>query len=152
MFIVLVFNNLLLDYMVRAIPNVVIDSWEDLYNTPDIKIVAEDLEFLSKYTNNSSSEMAKNFRKRLHVFRRREIANQTFLRINTEQYINGQAAYITSKTSMIFHLKYLEALSKNHNRLVDTMHLSKYGGPEEQYFLLIPSPTSDHLAHHFNQL
>ena len=51
MFIAIMFNNLLLDYMVRAIPDRVIDSWQDLEQQSNVRIIVEDDDLMTKFTN-----------------------------------------------------------------------------------------------------
>ena len=57
----IVFRNNILEDMVIVIPNIVIDSWEDLYRTPDIRIISESADLLTAYAQQSEDDMAQNF-------------------------------------------------------------------------------------------
>ena len=54
--------------MVIVIPKRVVDSWEDLRDTPDVTIRVPDGELFDKYVTESNEEMAHNFRDRTETF------------------------------------------------------------------------------------
>ena len=149
-FIIAVFNNLVIDSMVTPIPNQVIDSWEDLENNKQVKIIAEDIEFLVQFSKRSNSKMAANFRSRYQELKLENIGNMTMMYGMANDLLTGRAAYVKNKFTLIYNIVYLQAALNLGKRLLDNLHLSKYGGPEEQYFIIIPSTTSKHVAHEFN--
>ena len=149
--IAIVFNNLLLESMVKAIPNQVIDSWEDLASNKHLKILVENVEFLSQYSLKSNSIMAKRFKGRVQSFGLQDLANMTMVIEMCKDMLNGRAVYVKNKLTMIYHILWYQSNCKLGNQLVDSMHLSKYGGPSDQYFLIIPSTTSNDLADAFNE-
>ena len=148
--ITIVFNNLILDSLERAIPNQVIDSWEDLENNKHVKIIAENMEFLVQFSRTSNSKMADNFRSRYQEFDLKDATNMTIMYSIANDLLTGRAAYVKNKLTIKYNILYLQTIFKLNNRLLDSLHVSKYGGPEEQYFILIPSTTPKHLAHKFN--
>ena len=50
--------------MVAAIPKSVIDSWDDLYWRPDVRIMTTDDSPFKQFADLDESEMAKNFKNR----------------------------------------------------------------------------------------
>ena len=149
-FITIVVNNLILDDMERAIPKQVIDSWEDLESNKHVKIIAEHLEFLVQFSKTSNSKMAANFRSRYQELNLKDINNMTIMYGIANDLLTGRAAYVKNKMTLVYNMLYLQAIFKLGNRLLDSLHLSKYGGPEEQYFVIIPSTTPEQLTDEFN--
>ena len=149
-FIVILFNNFILETFERAIPNQVIDSWEDLENNKHVKIIAENVEFLTQFSRTSNSKMAANFRSRFQEFNLKDVTNMTIMYGIANDLLTGRAAYVKNKMNIVYNILYLQEIFKLGNRLLDSLHLSKYGGPEEEYFLLIPSTIPKHLADKFN--
>ena len=145
-----VLENLILDNMERVIPNQVIDSWEDLENNKHVKIISENVEFFVQFSKMSNSKMAANFRSRLQEFNLKDVNNMTVMYGIANDLFTGRAAYVKNKLTIVFHMVYLQTILKLSNNLLDSLHLSKYGGPDEQYFIIIPSTTPKHLAHIFN--
>ena len=43
------FGGVLLPYFMKPVPNVVIDSWADLYHRPGIKVLALEMSFINSY-------------------------------------------------------------------------------------------------------
>ena len=148
--IIIMLNNLILDNMERADPILVIDSWEDLESNKHVKIIAEDIEFLTKFSKTSDSKMAVNFRNRLQEFKLKDVTDMTVMYGIANDLLTGRAAYVKNKLTIVYNILYLQTIFNLGNRLLDSLHLSKYGGPEEQYFIIIPSTTPKHLADKFN--
>ena len=149
-FITIVFINLILDNMERAIPNPVIDSWEDLESNKHVKIIAENVEFLVQFSKKSNSMMADKFRSRYQELKLEDVNNMTIMYGIANDLLTGRSAYVKNKLTIVYNMLYLQAICKLDHRLQDILHLSKYGGPDEQYFIIIPSTTSNHLADQFN--
>ena len=149
-FMTTVFNNLILDSLERAIPNQVIDSWENLENNKRVKIIAEKVEFLTQFSKTSNSKMAANFRSRIQQLDLENVTNMTLMYGIANDLLTGRAAYVRNKMTIVYNMLYLQAIFKLGNRLLDSLHRSKYGGPEEPYFIIIPSTTPKHLAAKFN--
>ena len=149
-FIAIMFNNLILDSMETVIPNQVIDSWEDLETKKNVKIIAENVEFLVQFSKKSNSKMASNFRNRFQEFNLEHVHNMTIMNDIANDLISGRAAYVKNKVTIAYNILYLQAIFKLGNRLLDSLHLSENGGPDEQYFIIIPSTTPKNLADKFN--
>ena len=94
--------------------------------------------------------MAANFKSRLQKFHLEDVANKIIMYGIANDLLIGSAAYVKNKMTLVYNILYLQANFKLGNRLLDSLHLSKYGGPEEPYILLIPSTTPKHLADKFN--
>ena len=148
--ITMVFNDRILNSLERAIPNQVIDSWEDLENNKEVKIIAEDVEFLVQFSKTSNSKMATNFQSRYQKLTLEDVSNMTIMYGIANDLLTGRAAYVKNKLTIVYNMLYLQAICKLGNRLQDSLHLSKYGGPDEQYFIIIPSTTHKHLEDKFN--
>ena len=136
--------------METVIPNQVIDSWEDLETNKHVKIIAENVEFLVQFSKKSNSKMAANFRNRFQEFNLENVHNMTIMYDIAKDLLSGRAAYVKNKVTIVYNILYLQAIFKLGNRLLDSLHLSKHGGPDEQYFIIIPSTTPKHLADKFN--
>ena len=149
-FMTTVFNNIILDNLERAIPNQVIDSWEDLESNKQVKIIAEKVEFLTQFSKMSNSKMAANFRSRIQELNLENINNMTMMYGIANDLLTGRAAYVKNKVTIVYNILYLQAIFKLGNSLLDSLHLSKHGGPDEQYFIIIPSTTAKNLADEFN--
>ena len=148
--ITITFNNLLLDYLVRAIPEQLIDSWEDLAINND-KIIVEDIDFMTKFSSVSETPLAKRLRGRMEFFRSNDLLNITFVRHLKDELFSGRAAYIKNRLTLIYHIFVLQKVFKLDDRLVESLHVSRQGGPDDQYFMLYPSTTPIPMVETFNE-
>lgn len=128
------FSGVLRGFFITRIPHIVIDSWEDLYAIKNMRIYSQSISFLSNYVSESKSEMAIEFEKRIDMFETG--INSTTAKIMLKDVYRGTHVMEWTKDRLEIDIPtYAQSNLKG-------LHISKHGGGEQPYFVVM-SPTID---------
>ena len=114
-----------MDYMNKPIPNRVIDSWEDLYQRKEVKILASETNALVKFTELENTPMAIDFRQRLEALS--PDTSEYFRSDMFEKVCSGKYAYATNRLVLIGNMFMLLNSSEEY---LTRLHISREGGGE----------------------
>ncbi|CAG2101834.1 unnamed protein product [Medioppia subpectinata] len=117
---------------ITHIPEQRIDSWQDLYDRPGIKIMVFRFNELVTYANTHSTPMARDFLKRIEVITLKQTENfwQTF----AKRMESGEYAYVNNPWNMM--TTFMMA-GNGSSSLSKKYHISREGGGELPYFLWV---------------
>ena len=147
MFLSIMFSSFLLDYMIKPIPNEVIDSWDDLYMRSEVKILAPMNNAIVKYSELENTLMAKSFRSRIESFIAsddNEWRNEMFKKLDSGHY-----ALVTNKWNLLWAL--LKFSNYNYD-WVKTFHISSNGGSELPNYLPVLTKMDKNIFQLLNKL
>lgn len=131
MFISIEFMAFTLDFMVTTLPDIQINTLEDLANRKDMKIIVRNDSALAMYVTNTDTELTKSLRKKMLGYvdmEAEDIAAQI-----SEGLIEGTAAFINRKSMILFHLA---KISRSQNVTFDNINLSQESSIYEPFFIL----------------
>jgi len=118
--------------MIKPIPDIVIDSWDDLFMNKELKIFCSDSNVINTFSNKENSAMALNFRSRIE---QHQISiTQEFKTLIMTKLKSGRYVYITGKYNIIDILIWA---SDNDKEWLKTFHLSRYGFANLPVFFII---------------
>ena len=125
------FAGTLRGFYSKSIPNIGINSWEDLYERNDIKIVTSSLSFMNNYVENNinNSEMARNFKSRMNTIESYDNKSNVYF---IKQLIKGKYAISAAKHELEEYYLLVE------RKIIDDrvkLHISVYGGGISPYFI-----------------
>ena len=154
-YLVLIINILfctyLLDFMVKVIPDIVIDSWDDLFNKNDVKIITMSSSPIEKFALESNTELALNFRNRIETFELEELNEDEFFNSILLNIIKGTHVYVNTRLTLVIHLK-LMAKYLGDMQLLKQVYVSKRGGGSLSYFIGATHTTDQDLIEKVNFL
>ena len=154
LFIRIMFQNYILEDMVIVIPKRVIDSWEDLRDTPDVKIRVPEGDLFDKYARESNEEMAHNFRDRIETYSVHSILeNETFCFKVMDEMSSGRTALIGGRMELSYSLKYLHMIYKYPDpNFLRRLHISRYGGGTAPNVISIIESAGSYLLQDINKM
>jgi hypothetical protein len=141
------FSGVMYRSFIEPLPKITIDSWEDLYERNDVRIITPTLSFLANYAKSfrEIDPMARDFESRLEeevLFN----ASEELLEELVAKTCSGSYAFSAQQ----FHLEsYLIFLEK---KFINSVHISKYGGGVSPYFLPIHELSNNLLETDINKL
>ena len=145
------FTASILVFMVRAIPELKIDSLEQLSRRTDLKIIVRDDSGLVAFTEKVDSELARSLAKQLDTFNNYgQVVDKLVNGLR-----DGSIAYINPRLTLIFGLISLSQMKKrtaNEESLTDVVHISEGNDGLEPYFILINNKTDDQIKRCMNKL
>jgi len=147
------FCTYLLDYMIEAIPEVIIDSWNDLYHRKDIKIIVFDDSSMAKFAMDDISDMARSFKSRLETAEIGDWKTNQFKYDLIEKLQTGEYAFVVNKLVLLFALETLAKMIKNKDKSFrDSLHVSKDGGGYLSYFIPVNSDINENILESLNEM
>ena len=125
------FAGTLRGFYSKSIPNIGINSWEDLYERNDLRIATSKISYMNNYVENNinNNEMARNFKSRMNII---ELYDNKSIVYFIEQLIKGKYAI-----SAVKH-KLEEYYPLVGSKIIDDrvkLHISEYGGGISPYFI-----------------
>ena len=135
MLLSILFCSRVLDDKLRAVPELVIDSWEDLQHKPGVIIITTDDDPLFEFTTTSDSDMALDFKARIDAINVAEQFRKPFLQRLVNELSSGKSAFVNNRLSLIFFMIEISKFKKSGNEFLESMHISKSGGPTLPYFM-----------------
>ena len=139
--------SFLLDHMNKPIPNRVIDSWDDLYQRKEVKILASKTNALVKFTELENTPMAMDFHQRLETLE--PDTSEYFRRDMFQKVCSGKYAYATNRLVLIGNMFMLLNSSEEY---LSKFHISREGGGELPYFLAVHSTFDQGLLKSLDQM
>jgi len=147
MFLSIMFSSFLLDYMIKPIPNEVIDSWDDLYMRSEVTILAPMNNAIVKYSELENTSMAKSFRSRIDSFLpedSKEWFDYMYKKMDTGHY-----ALVVKKWNLLF---LLSKMSNNNKEWIKTFHISSNGGLKLPNYLPVLTKMDKNILQFLNKL
>ena len=129
------FSAYLLDFMIRGVSVIKIETLEDLSQRQELKIIVREDASLVEFTDNNSTELARALKKQLFKYfdKVKDGINYALARGLT----NGSVAYVNpDRLKMIFTI--MELMEKE-NLVFDGIHISRASAGFEPYFILFNS-------------
>lgn len=126
----------LLEYEIRGIPLVKINTLEELAKRKDIDIYVRENSALEIFADHSDTELASDVKSHLKIYQWLADIRSELIR----GLRNGSMAYVNPRLSLILYLtdfSELEAIGDNEPKLTDVVHVSEETGGQEPYFLFI---------------
>ena len=124
------FKNFIVEDMI--IPINLIDSWDDLFHRPEIKIIAQETDSITEYSNLFDTEMALSFRDRIsYLFPDYESSDFTGI---VSELLSGKSVLINDKLPLISEIMYMQRLKNE--KFIEDIHVSKHGGIQQPYFAI----------------
>ena len=151
MIYVILFSNYLIDYMVKVIPDIVIDSWLDLFMTKDVKIITMNSSPIQRFSILSNTDMAKDFSARLEPFPLEKIIDDEFFKSILLKILDGSHVYVFTRMTLIIHLKMIAKKLGNMD-VLDQVYVSKEGGGYLPYFVPATFNTDERVLKSFDHL
>jgi hypothetical protein len=140
------FCEVLLDFMLKAKPEVKIDSWDDLSERNDIKIIAFDDSPLAEYAITDNSDMAQKFHSMLETSAMEKWKTDGFRYDVINKLQSGSHAFVLNKLTLIFNLNTLTQMAeKTDEDFKNNIHVSREGGGYLPYFIAVNSKTDPKL-------
>ena len=140
-------GSFLMEHMNKPIPYRVIDSWDDLYQMKEVKILTSKTSTLVKFTQLENTPMAMDFRQRLEALP--QDTSDTFRRDMFQKVSSGKYAYSTNRLVLIGNMFMLLNSSVEY---LTRFHISKKGGGEQPYFLAVHSTFDQGLLDSLDQM
>ena len=127
----------------KSIPEKVIDSWEDLMERKELKILINEVAFIYKFANEDDSEMAKNFRKRIVDFSMDNVDVADIV----NKLLTGR--YVTSLPT--FYIEDCDLYAKKVD-LCERIHVSRFGGATSSYFIALNILINKNIEKNLNKM
>jgi hypothetical protein len=132
------FCEVLLDFMLKAKSEVKIDSWDDLSNRNDIKIIVFDDTPLAEYAMTDNSDMAQKFHSMLETSGMEKWKTLDFRYDVIKKLQSGSHAFVLNKLTLIFNLNTLaQMVEKTDKNFKNKIHVSREGGGYLPYFIAV---------------
>lgn len=140
------FCEVTLDFMLKAIPEVKIDSWDDLYKRNDIKIIVFNDTPLVEYAMTDNSDMAQKFHSMLEISGMEKWKIDDFRYDVIKKLQSGSHAFVLNKISLIYSLNTLaQMVEKTDKYFKNNIHVSREGGGYLPYFIAVNNKTDPKL-------
>ena len=131
MFISIEFNAFTLDFMVTTIPDVKINTLEDLASRKDMKFIVRNDSALAMYLTKTNNELTKTLREKMVGYV--DMEAEAIPALVSDGLTKGTAAFINRKSMILFHL---DKISRWQNVTFDNLHLSQESSIYEPFFIL----------------
>ena len=135
-------SSVLRNIFIRSNPYIVIDSWEDLFERKDLKILVFESSFLKIYAENIDTEMARNFKARMDSI---DYIHKTLDQDNVDKIINGTAVASLPK-QFAEDCSYFQM--KTNKELCKELYLSRYGGYNSFNFIPVSKNMDKNILRH----
>ena len=131
------FSSFILDFMIKD-PNVYINSFEDILEVDNLKLLVSKESTLNKYLEDEepSSDLATLIKERIEVFNVEEMHSKEFRAKVTRDLELGTHGLVFNKVTLIVYIMVLDELAKS-DKLINQLHLSNEGGGDVPIFLPI---------------
>ena len=151
MVLVIFFSALILDSLVRATPIIKIDSWDDLYQRPEVKIIAAVDSPLNQFAQSGSykPEMAKSFRERIFEFEWENFYDQS--QSIYKMLKSGEYAFVKKKIALNYELKRF-SIEYDDQELLNDLHVSEDGGGAIPVFIPVDKDMDQALLKRLNEV
>ena len=130
------FSTRLMDYLIRGVPIIRIDTLEQLSQNKDMKIVIRSDDSLTAYILQKGTPLAEALSRQLMPYKDySDIRPQL-----TEGLRNGSLVTINKRLAQIFNVLDLsegEAIQRGVQKLVEVIHISEQSGVFEPYFTFV---------------
>ncbi len=143
------YSGVLREFFIKSIPNVVIDSWEELYERKELRIATLEVSFIRNFAekNANNDEMAQNFLSRMETltYGDSDIFNQALDYIFSEKYVVLAPKYIIDDC-------YYFLPSGRSIEDCEKLHVSQYGGVISPYFIPMSNSIDKKIKKNINQM
>jgi len=129
------YSGVIRDQFIRANPDVVIDSWEDLYDQKDMKIVTIEGSDIHHFVldNQNNNEMARDFASRLEIIKYESLDFYEHTSLFCEKLYNGYA--VSYLKNLLVSCRNFGEKDNITNSLWEKVHFSS--SVTSPYFLLV---------------
>ena len=141
------FCNFLLDYLIQTIPDLKIDSWDDLYHRKNITILLSPASSVLSFVKESDSPMAVNFRSRIELLET-EVSDE-FKNSLHDKMISGNYAYVNMKWNLIDQMN---TISNKSQDFLDRFHISNGNGGYLSCFIPVNSELDKNISMAFGNM
>ena len=148
------FTASLMDFMIKAVPMVRIDTIEDLVKRKDMKIIVRDDESFTSFVRQNDTQLKRTLDSMLDTY---EDTYDLIMAKLSKRFRDGSSANINKRELLIFNLIKLSQYEEKNElgystKLLDTLHLSEKNNYFEPYFMFYNNKSEIWIKENVNKM